>query len=235
MPGKRHRPTVKRHRTTDGLIVRDHVYVQFGVARPAAEDLAALAEAAKPTFRLDKCEQLARDVLQAAGLPHAGYDLNLRAAVAGRPHTREWFAAEILRHIAGVRTAQQLGHVEMVINAAISLGECRMLAEIKLGLEADVLLGREERHARAERPKKMRALGLLGNKARAGQVAPHNQWLIDEATKLRQEHPDWTFNKLAEILVRKDSAHHVDDERPKAVGRVRSFLTRHFGVRPLST
>jgi hypothetical protein len=143
---------VKRVRTTHGIFTREMVSLstdENGEAPSIDDWKTVLACEASPAQWMAEIEQFARGVLTAAGLPERD-GIKLRKAVADHPYTREWFAAEVLRHITFIRN-DLANHSDPwhAIRDGVHLGNLLMMAEIKLGLEADVLLGRRDRKGRS--------------------------------------------------------------------------------------
>jgi len=141
---------IKRQRTQHGLITREKVQLRFDgeVSMQEWEDLAAAFEEPPQRPRLTEITEWAHEVLTAAGLVDSGALMDLRHAEDERLYTKEWFAAELLRYVTGVRLYLQQGDAAAAVDWAIHLGEQRVISLIKLGLESDVLLGRDVKESR---------------------------------------------------------------------------------------
>jgi hypothetical protein len=141
---------VKRQRTQHGLITREQVQLRFDgeVSMQDWEDLAAAFDDAGQPPRLTEITEWAQGVLTAAGLVDSSAIMDLRHAEDERLYTKEWFAVELLRYVTAIRLYLQQGDSAAAVDWAIHLGEQRVISLIKLGLESDVLFGREVKESR---------------------------------------------------------------------------------------
>ena len=109
------------------------------------------------TDKLDQIEELARKILRQAGLPD---DMRLRPQgadrwvdvvemVEGKPHTREWFAANLLRWCHATRSYLEAADAEEATNSFGRVIRLWTIAEFKEVWEVDTLQGVKTRESRA--------------------------------------------------------------------------------------
>lgn len=190
-------------------------------------ELQKLVESNTLEARLDRIEAGAREILAQAGLPTdlGGVELapgkirSVLAMVAEKPHSEEWFAAQILKWASAVRHNVDRGNAEGAAYAALNLGDLVEMAGMKVAWEQDALRGQK----------------VLKSAGKGGRTKAENSQRIREAraewrkraAKIRARHPDWSESCVAQQIRRNLLREGATEELDRSFHTIRRYIAKN--------
>lgn len=187
-------------------------------------ELQKLVESNTLEARLDRIEAGAREILAQAGLPTdlGGVELapgkirSVLAMVAEKPHSEEWFAAQILKWASAVCHNVNRGKADGAAYAALNLGILVEMAGMKVAWEQDALRGQKVRKSAGK-----------GGRTKAGTSQRIWAEWRKRAAEIRAKHPDWPTLRVAQ-QIRTDLLREDDTgERVRSFHTIRRYIAKN--------